>query len=76
MEAFQWGAMWPSLLHKNGCKVTGLEGRGCWQGPDRCQERWGEVQSFGKDTEYQPDPVPKERSWAPVSSFIAQEEAG
>lgn len=22
-------------------------------------------------TEYQPDPVPKERSWAPVSSFIA-----
>lgn len=27
-------------------------------------------------TEYQQDPVPKERSLAPVSSFITQEEAG
>ena len=44
MEAFQWGAMWPSLLQKSGCKVTRLEGRGDagrgQAGVRRGREKW------------------------------------
>ena len=73
MEAFWWGAMWPSLLQKNGCKVARLEGRGDagrgQAGVRRSGKKW---RALGRMYRVPTRPcVPKERRLAPESSFIA-----